>query len=386
VHDMLFLSTYPPRRCGVATFTHELIRAVEQQIPGVGGQVVAVHNAAVEPCSYPSRVIAQLDQQDRPAYRNAAAFINAHSARVLGVQHEFGIFGGAYGAWLLDLLQDVKKPVALTMHSVLQWPTFDHRRLVRDLCERASKIVVLSQTARRLLETHYFIASDYIEVIPHGVPDVLFVSTSAAKAALGLQGRFVVSTFGLLSRGMDIECAIDAIAAVAKQFPNVLYLIIGTTHPNQRSAEGERYRSELQNRIVQARLSRSVVMLNRYYEMGELLQYLLASDAYVTPYANESQVVSAALAYALAAGKPVISTPYLYACEALRDRRGLLVPFNDSPAMARALTTLIENPTEREILAQRAYAYARGMVWSEAGRRYARLLHSLESGSRAVLA
>lgn len=386
MNDLLFLATYPPRQCGIATFTDDILQSVEQYMSGTKGSVIAVHDSSSGSCIYPSRVVARLEQHDRAAYRAAAAFINRHPAPVLNVQHEFGIFGGPNGSWLLDLLQEVKKPVVLTLHTVLPSPTFEHRTLVRDLCERVGKVVVLSETARRLLETRYFIEPDYIEFIPHGVPDLPFASTSQAKSSLGLQGRFVFSTFGLLSRGKGLENAIDAMATVARRHPEALYVILGATHPHIRHTEGETYRSQLQTRIDRAGLSHNVTMVNRYLALPDLLDYLLATDAYVTPYVNQAQVVSGTLAYAVGAGKAVISTPYLYAREVLDAGRGMLVPFDDAAAIANAALELVEDPAKRVSVALRAYAFGRRMIWSEVGRQYAQLLERLEAQTQAVIA
>lgn len=386
VNDLLFLSTFPPRQCGIATFTDDVVRSVEQQAPHTSGSVIAVHDSGGPPCLYPRRVTAKIEQHQRAEYRQAAAFINHHPAPVLNIQHEFGIFGGPHGAWLLDLLQEVKKPVALTLHTVLPAPTFEHRKFVRDLCERAAKVIVLSETARRFLDTQYFIDRQYVEVIPHGVPDVPFVPTAQAKRALDLDGRFVVSTFGLLSRGKGLELALDAIAGVAERYPQVLYVILGATHPNIRQIEGEAYRSELQARIGRMGLSRNVLMVNRYLALEDLIQYILATDVYVTPYRNEAQIVSGTLAYALGAGKPVVSTPYFYARELLDDGRGMLVPFNDGAAMTRSLLALAADEHMRGEMAARAYAFGRSMIWSVVGGRYARLFERLAARAQTALA
>lgn len=386
VNDLLFLSTFPPRQCGIATFTDDVVRSVEQQAPHIAGSVIAVHDSSGPPCLYPRRVAAKLEQHERAAYREAAAFINNHPAPVLNIQHEFGIFGGPYGVWLLDLLQQVKKPVALTLHTVLPSPTFEHRKLVRDLCERAARVIVLSETGRRFLATQYFIDAQYIEVIPHGVPDVPFVPTAQAKRALDLDGRFVVSTFGLLSRGKGLELALDAIAGVAKVYPEVLYVILGATHPNIRQVEGEAYRTALQARIDRMGLSRNVLMVNRYLALEDLIQYILATDVYVTPYVNEAQIVSGTLAYAVGAGKPVVSTPYFYARELLEDGRGMTVPFNDAVAMTRSLVALATDEQMRGEMAARAYAFGRSMIWSEVGGRYARLFEQLAARAQTIFA
>lgn len=374
----LFLSTYPPRQCGIATFTHDVVRSVQPF--WADSDVIAVDDR-VQSCLYPRRVIARLEQFERPSYPAIAAFVNNHTSDVLNIQHEFGIFGGANGSWLLDLVERVLKPVVITLHTVLPNPSREHVRLVRELHDLSTRLIVLSETARTLLEERYGIASDDVMMIPHGIPDVPYESTNRAKAAVGLRGRFIVTTFGLLSRGKGLENAIDAIGRVARKYPEVLYVILGATHPVVRRTEGESYREELRGRIEAANLTNNVMAIDRYFALEDLLEFLAATDIYVTPYINEAQVVSGTLAYALGAGKAVVSTPYLYARELLADRRGVIVPFANSAALAESIEALIDDSSMREDIASRAYAFGRRMRWCEVGRQYAELFAHL-SGER----
>lgn len=325
VHNPLFLSTCPLQRSSVEAYTNELARAIEARVPGRSAEIIAVDDSS---SSYAARII------------------NAHASPVLVVQHAFSAFEHSRGAWLRNLLHEVNKPVVATLHTVPSSPSFEQRTFLRDLCERAAKVVVLSQTDRRLLRTQYFIDGDYIEVIPHGAPDVVFSSTPAAKAMLGLHGQFVVCV-GPTDRPADARDALDALAEVAKQHPDVRYISFPNLHA------------------------------------PEAMRCLLASDAYVAVCASESQ---SSLAYAVAAGKPIVSTPYLYAREMLAGGRGILVPYDDASALKRALVSLIEDPAARETLAQRAYAFGRGIIWSEIARRYVDLLQSVEAENRAILA
>lgn len=374
--NALFLGTYPPRQCGIATFTADLVDAVERYAGAIGANVIAVDQKE-HGLSYPSRVVARLEQHHRDSYREMAHFINRHPAEVLNIQHEFGIFGGRDGAWLLDLLNLVRKPVAVTLHTVLPEPSLQHIAVVREIAALVGRVAVLSETARQLLEKYYFVDRRDICVIPHGVPDVSLESTARAKAALGLSGVFILSTFGLLSRGKGLETTIDAMGLIADRHPEALYLILGATHPVVRACEGESYREELQARIAAAGLSRQVKMIDRYFALPDLLEYLAATDVYVTPYANATQVVSGTLAYALGAGKAIVATPYPNARELLSKERGIIVPRGNAEAMAAAFLALIANDDARIAMAARAYHFGRSMVWSAVGRRYAELFKQM---------
>lgn len=378
----LFLGTFPPRQCGIATFTRDLLVAVDRSSDNFS-EVIAVDDAGERTAyAYSGRVVHLLRQHDRSAYARTARFVNAHPASTLSVQHEFGIFGGPEGRWLFDLLDRVRKPVALTMHTVLPDPGAQHEATVRGLTARVATVVVLSHVARRLLVERYGVDPARVRVLPHGVPDVEFSPTAAHKDALGLGGRFVISTFGLIGRGKGLETAIDAVARVAAKVPNVLYLILGATHPVVARSEGESYRAELNARVRALGIERNVAMVDRYLNIADLLRYLAATDVYATPYVNPRQIVSGTLAYAVGCGKPVVSTPYLYASEMLGEDRGTLVPFEDAAAMADAFASLATDEERRLAMARRAYAFGRGMVWNEVGKRYALMLAELAGQPR----
>jgi glycosyltransferase involved in cell wall biosynthesis len=369
--EKLFLATFPPRQCGIATFTRDLIAAVDRATGGFS-EVVAVDDAQPGVSyAYSGRVVKRLRQQDRASYAEVARYVNAHSAATLNVQHEFGIFGGDDGDWLFDLLERVRIPVTATLHTVLPEPAPHQRAVVRKLARLAARIVVLSGTGRTLLRERYGVDPHRVRTVPHGIPDVKFEPTEKYKRLFGFEGRFVVSTFGLLGRGKGLETAIEAIAKTARRVPNVLYAILGTTHPVVARREGETYRDELKERIRSLGIGRNVIMIDRYLSVADLLLYLAATDVYVTPYVNPDQIVSGALAYAAGAGKPVVSTPYLYARELLADGRGVLVPFADASAMSDAFRRLASNATVRLAIARRAYEAGREMTWAKAGRAYA---------------
>lgn len=365
----LFLGSYPPRRCGIATFTRDLVRAYDAQ-SRTFSDVVAIDDAGAH-YAYGPDVVARLQQNARDSYRQIADRINAHPADVLNVQHEYGLFGGAHGAWLLDLIADVRKPTIVTLHTVLENPPPDHRAVARELLARAFRVIVLSETARELLVERYDAGPSRVSVIHHGVPDVALEPSSETKEALGFGTRPILSTFGLLSSGKGLEYALAAVHEIAQRHPDVLYLIIGATHPNVVAAEGEAYRDSLRDRIRALGIGENVLMIDRYLSLQELLTYLRATDVYVTPYVNPEQVVSGTLAYALAAGKAIVSTPYAYARELLSDGRGLLAAFRDARSIAGAIGSLLDDPALRRACERRAHAFGRRMTWGSVAGQYA---------------
>lgn len=365
----LFLGSFPPRECGIATFTNDVIESFDA-VFATRSDVISIEEPGAAPRAYPPRVIASLHQNDRASYREIARIVDAHPAEILAVQHEYGLFGGDEGAWFADLLESVAKPVVVSLHTVLPDPSPAHRALAREICARAAAVVVLSQTGKDILGDVYAIDPDKVFVIHHGVPDVPFRSTRDAKRTFGIEDRLVISTFGLISRGKGLEYGIDAMRAVADRHPSALYLILGQTHPNVRRAEGESYRDDLTARIAARGLEGNVRLVDRYLDFDELLRYLGASDIYMTPYLNPVQIVSGTLAYAVGLGKAIVSTPYLYAEELLASGRGVLAPFRDAPALAAALVRLLDDPWLRRATERRAYRFGRQMTWAHVAREY----------------
>ena len=351
------------------------------QVYGTSSEIVAIDEPGGEGRTYGPNVIARLQQDDRASYKRIARTINAHPAQLLDIQHEYGLFGGADGAWLLDMLEDLDKPVVVSLHTVLPQPTDSHRAVARRLCERADAVVVLSETGRDILIDGYGVDPAKLHVIHHGVPDVPFRSTDAAKAKFGLAGRTVVSTFGLISRGKGLEYGIEAMRTVVKSHPEALYLILGQTHPGVRRHEGESYRDELNALVAAYGLQNNVRLVDKYLEFDELIDYLGATDIYLTPYLNPVQIVSGTLAYALGLGKAVVSTPYLYAKELLANGRGKLAPFRDPGGIAEAVGALLDDPWLRRAIERRAYRFGRQMTWPHVARAYARVFdHVMPTG------
>jgi glycosyltransferase involved in cell wall biosynthesis len=372
----LFLGSYPPRECGIATFTKDVVDSYNKAF-GITSDVVAIDEPGGEMRRYGPEVVARLSEEDRSSYRQVADFINRHPSDLLNVQHEYGLFGGERGEWLMDLLRALEKPVAVTMHTVLPEPDETMLRVTRELCASASRIVSLSETGRGLLETVYGIDPELLRVIHHGVPDVPFTNTDAAKASFGIGQRVLITTFGLISRGKGLEYAIEAMRDVVRRHPETLYLILGATHPVVRRQEGESYRETLQAKIREYGLQYNVQLVDKYMEFDELVSYLSATDIYLTPYLNPDQIVSGTLAYAVGCGKAIVSTPYLYAQELLAHNRGFLCEFRDSKSIAQRMNMLLDDPDLRRATERRAYRFGRQMTWPHVAGEYANVFLEL---------
>lgn len=372
----LFLSSYPPRECGIATFTRDVVEAFDRQF-GARSDIIAMDEPGGELRRYSPQVVARISQVDHHSHLRAAEFVNESSAELLNVQHEYGIFGGERGEWLVDVLAALTKPAVLTLHTVLPEPDEKMLAVTRRLCRYATKVVALSETGRDLLQSIYGIASEKLRVIHHGVPDVPFAGTQGPKASFGIGERSVISTFGLINRGKGLEYAIEAMRAVVARHPETLYLILGETHPVVRRQEGESYRESLQALVQSYGLQYNVQLVDKYLEYDEIVSYLGATDIYLTPYLNPTQIVSGTLAYAVGCGKAIVSTPYLYAQELLRYGRGFVVPFRDARAIAARVADLLDDPALRRATERRAYRFGRQMTWPHVALDYGRLFSEL---------
>ena len=362
------IGNFLPRLCGLATFTTHVHHALATAYPAPRVDVYAM----VDPgrrYDFPRAVAMAIDQEDRAAYRAAAARIDASAMDLIWVQHEYGIYGGPAGEYLLDLLDTVDAPVVATLHTVLETPDPDQRRVLERLASRASLLVVMADHARALLERVYEVPASKIAVIEHGVPDRAFEPPLLARQRLGVVDRKTIMTFGLLSPGKGIETMIRAMPAILARCPEALYRVVGATHPHLVAHEGERYRDMLQTMAQDLGVDRHVLWEGRFLDEAELLDRLAMADVYVTPYRNPQQITSGTLAYASALGKPIVSTPYVHARELLANGRGLLVGFDDVAATAEAIGTLLSGDALRERLAARAYAHGRGLTWSHMVRR-----------------
>jgi glycosyltransferase involved in cell wall biosynthesis len=370
LNSIAVIGNYLPRHCGIATFTTDLCNALGGVL-GKTGQVLALAMDDIDGgYDYPERVKFQLRSKVQGDYLRAAEFLNVNQFDVVVLQHEYGIFGGKFGSHILTLLRELRMPVLTTLHTVLAEPTKEQRRIIEKLGVLSERLVVMSQKARELLVEVYGIAEERVCLIPHGIHNVPFVDPSFHKDQFDLEGKKVILTFGLLSPGKGIENMIEAMPAIVKRHPEAVYMVLGATHPHIKRESGDSYLVGLQQLAAKLGVKDNVRFHNRFVEVEMLCQYIGAADIYVTPYINEAQITSGTLAYALGAGKAVVSTPYWHAAELLADQRGQLVPFADSSAMSGAISDLLSNDVERNAMRKRAYQYCRPMSWDRVGGQY----------------
>ena len=368
-HRIAFLGDYLPRLCGIATFTHDLSEAVAAASPVTDCFVGAV-NDRVEGYDYPQRVRFELLEKDLHSYRRAADFLNFSNADVLCVQHEFGIYGGQAGSHLLALLKEIRMPVVTTLHTVLRDPNAAQRKVMEELVRHSDRVVVMAHKGAEILRETYQVPDSKVDIIPHGIPDMPFIDSSCYKEQFGVEGRKVLLTFGLLGPGKGIEHVIEALPEIVRQHPNVVYLVLGATHPQLVAHEGERYRLSLERLAEERGVKEHVIFYNRFVSLDDLKEFIGATDIYLTPYLNEAQVTSGTLAYVFGAGKAVVSTPYWHAQELLADGRGVLVPFRNPAAISAGVCGLLDDPARMEKIRQEAHSMGRAMIWPAVARRY----------------
>lgn len=364
-----FLGGFLPRLCGIATFTHDLCEAVAAAAPGSQCFAGAV-NDRIEGYHYPDRVRFELDEKDLDSYRRAADFLNFNNADVLCVQHEFGIYGGAAGSHLLALLREVRMPVVTTLHTILRDPNPAQRSVMEELIRRSNRLVVMAEKGAEILCETYTVPDAKVDLIPHGIPDMPFIDSSFYKAQLGVEGRMVLLTFGLLNPGKGIEYAIEALPEIVKRHPSVVYLVLGATHPHLVARDGESYRLSLERLAEDRGVKEHVIFYNRFVSLDDLKEFIGATDIYLTPYLNEAQITSGTLAYVFGAGKAVVSTPYWHAQELLAGGRGTLVPFRDPHAIAEGVCAYLDDPVRLKATRDEAYRLGRGMIWPAVAERF----------------
>ncbi len=370
-----YLSTYPPRECGIANFTKDLINAIHRLDVFRPSVVIAVNEKGAI-YNYDRRVRFEIERDTFDDYTQAARYVNLSEVNLVHLQHEFGLFGGEWGKYINSFAESLQKPVVTTLHTIL--PNFGSaaRPVLEDLAYRSGAIIVMTSTALELLK-NYDIEPEKITVIPHGCPDVPFVPSEKRKPSLGLKDRIVLSTFGLVNRGKGIQYVIRALSSLVETEPRILYLIIGETHPEVRKIEGERYRKRLMRLVDELELGKHVRFHNRFLSKRELIGYLQATDIYVTPYVDRNQISSGTLTYALGTGKAVISTPYLHAEEALANGRGLTCKFRNPDSIGECVNRLLEDPELRSGLERKAYAYSRNFTWPRVAEQHAKLFNRL---------
>ncbi len=363
------VGNYLPRRCGIATFTADLCDALHAEY-GTTELLALPVNDTEEGYAYPARVRFELSEDSLASYRQAADFLNFSNIDLVCLQHEYGIFGGRAGTHILELLRRLRMPFATTLHTVLREPNPDQRRVMEEIATLSDRLIVMSQQSSNILQEVFRVSPEKIDLIPHGIPDLPFTDPSFYKDGFGTEGKEVLLTFGLLSPNKGIENVIKALPHILAKHSNVVYMVSGVTHPHILRREGDMYRHSLQNLARELGVESNVIFRNRFVSPQEMVELIGAADIYITPYKHKEQVVSGTLAYALSAGKAIISTPYLHAIELLNDERGALVPFDDPGAIAEKTVELLDNTTARHAMRKRAYLYARDMVWSRVAQKY----------------
>lgn len=369
IKRIAFVGNYLPRQCGIATFTTDLCEAVAHQYSGTTCIALPINDIETG-YAYPNRVRFELAEKDINSYLSASDFLNINDVDMVCLQFEYGIFGGKTGSHILALLRGLRMPIVTTLHTILENPNRDQRHVLEEVAALSDRLVVMSERGSEFLQNIYNVTPGKIDIIPHGIPDVPFVDPSFNKDLFGVEGKTVLLSFGLLSASKGIETVISALPAIVERFPDLVYIVVGATHPHVIQHEGETYRLSLQWLAQQKGVESNVIFYNRFVSLEELVEFISAADIYITPYLNEAQIVSGTLAYTLGAGKAVISTPYWYAQEMLSDGRGVLVPFRDPEALAEQVIKLLDNEAERHAMRKRAYMFGRKMVWSEVAKRY----------------
>ncbi len=365
------VGNYLPRQCGIATFTTDLCGALSAEYGAIDLLALPVNDTEAG-YSYPARVRFELSEGNLASYRRAANFLNFGNVDIVCLQHEYGIFGGRAGSHILELLRHLQMPFVTTLHTVLREPDTDQRIVMEEIATLSDRLIVMSEHSAEILQEVFRVPDNKIDLIPHGVPDLPFIDPNFYKDCFGTEGKVVLLTFGLLSPNKGIENVIRALPRILSRYSNVVYMVAGATHPHLKRREGDRYRLYLQNLAIELGVQANVIFHNRFVSPQEMVELVSAADIYITPYKHKAQVVSGTLAYALSAGKAVISTPYLHALELLDDERGVLVPFDDPDAVATKTIELLDNETTRHAMRKRAYLYARGMVWNRVAQKYMR--------------
>jgi len=380
-----FIGNYLPRQCGIATFTTDLCEAIASSYRETACIALPVNDIEAG-YTYPSRVRFEIAEKDIHSYRRAADFLNINNVDLVSLQFEYGIFGGRAGSHILTLLRDLRMPIVTTLHTILDAPNPDQRLVLDEVAALSDRLVVMSERGSEYLQSVYHVQPQKIDHIHHGIEDVPFVDPSFNKDLFGVEGKTVLLSFGLLSANKGIETVISALPDIVARYPDVVYIVVGATHPHVLQQEGESYRLSLQWLAQQKGVESHVIFYNRFVEPEELVEFIGAADIYITPYHNEAQIVSGTLAATLGAGKAVISTPYWYAQEMLAENRGILVPFRDPHALAEQVIHLLGNEAQRHAMRKRAYMFGRAMIWPEVAKRYMETFQRARSERRHYVA
>lgn len=365
--NIAFLSTYPPRECGLATFTQDLVMQLCKIQSTSRSRIIAVSNESIR---YDNKVMMELTQNDKNSYTQTASKLNNSDIALLVIEHEYGIFGGEWGEYLLDLVDNLQIPFVTTLHTVLPTPNEKQQHILNVLGQKGKKIITMAKNTVDILKDSYGIDPAKIEVINHGVPFIPMKSREKLKAESGLEGRSVISTFGLLGPGKGLEYGVEAIAKVVEKHKDVLYYILGQTHPTIKKESGENYRKSLETMVEQLGIEDNIIFVNKYLSKEEIIRYLKLSDIYLTPYLGKDQAVSGTLAYAAGYGRVIVSTPYSYAKEMLSQGRGLLAKFRDSESIASCIEYVLDHPEEKKQMERKTFRIGKTMLWQHVAEQY----------------
>ncbi len=371
-----FVSTYPPRECGIATYTKDLVDAISRLYVVKEPAVLAINDKGGY-YYYGREVEFQIARERVESYVEAAEYVNDSDIDIVNLQHEFGLFDGVWGEHVLSFLEKLEKPIITTLHTVLLEPEPDARRVLEGILQHSDRVIVMARVGIQILEHLYETLADKVRYIPHGCPNVPFISSETIKSKIGLKGRTVLSTFGFLSRGKGIESAIQALPPIVKEEPRILYLVIGETHPEVRKHEGETYRRQLVHLVESLGIGKNVKFVDKFLPKKELIRYLQATDIYVIPYTNREQISSGTLLYAMGTGKAIVTTPFLQAEEVISDGCAMECEFANPSSITNCIKTLLQQDHVHRRLAEKAYEYSRDMIWPNAAMKYINLFHEV---------
>jgi len=369
-----YVSTFPPRQCGIATYTYDLVEAISRLSVTGAPEIIAINDKGGF-YDYSNLVKFQIDREDPDSYRIAAKKINNSNIDIINLQHEFGLFGGPWGDYIITFLEELEKPVVTNLHTLQQNPPVSLKNVLDNILERSDFVTVMARIGIEILENDYDIFPDSVRYIPHGCPNVPLISSETIKNILGLNNRTILSTFGLLSRGKGIEYVIQALPKIIEEDSSILYLIIGQTHPEIRKQEGESYRQYLMKLIDELGIGKNVRFVNRFVEKNELIRFLQATDIYIIPYPNKQQISSGTLLYALSTGKAIISTAFLHAEEVMSQGVINRCEFKDPESISNSVLRLLNDRTSLEKYQQLAYQYSRDMIWPNVAMKYVNVIY-----------
>jgi len=378
LNNIVVIGNYLPRMCGIATFTTDLVSALSENAENTRAWAIAI-NDTTDGYQYPKEVRFEINQDIMGEYRRASEYLNINLVDAVCLQHEYGIYGGSDGRYILQLLRKLRMPVVSTLHTVLKDPSPAQKQILCDIIDLSDRVIVMAHRAEEFLRDIYNAPAEKITFIHHGIPDMPFVDPSFYKDQFGVEGRKVILTFGLLSPNKGIEYMIRALPAIVKKHPDAVYVVLGATHPHIKKTQGEEYRLGLQRLARSLDVDEYIMFHDRFVERSELCEFLGAADVYVTPYLTESQIVSGTLAYAMGVGKATVSTPYWYAQEMMEEKRGILVPFKSPDSLADAVIALLDNDVERNTMRKRAYTFSRNAIWSQVARDYMSVFYEVKA-------